>query len=642
MQPPADEVLAERTRTGDLEAYAELWQRHAAAGLGMARRFGGIADPDDLVSEAYLQILRALQRGGGPYGAFRPYLYRTIHNVAMAWRPKAASVPLDLTEELEDSAIDLETATIENTITVRAFRTLPDRWQSILWYTEVEGMDPAAAAPLLGLTANAAAALSYRAREGLRKAWLQAHVNDRRVPRDCRWTTERMADYTRDALSPDARARFDEHLMGCRRCQILLEEINALGGHLASLLLPVAIGSAAAAGLLGHAASGDAPAVATARIEAAPVRTARRGARLGVAIAAGAGIALAATAVFASTGGFTPAPVTPPSQAESSEPTPRPSQPRPTPTPTETTDPVPTSPPEDPAAPPQPPPVPPPDRLPPTAPVVAGPVDGELSNDPRPVFAGTGEPGSRVEVRRIAPDGTTLELVASAVVTASGHWTATARQAVPDGPQSFAVRLIDAAGNRSAVSRVGLVIDTVAAPPTVDALPANPLRYLPVISGTSEGGAAIALRDETGAVLGSTVADGAGAWSVPLPDPERDGLSFSVQQVDPAGNRSAWSDPSSPVAFERPALVAPLDGDIIPSNGGATVVQVQITGVTGSQVQVFIDGVTTGNVHTLEPTPIVRVTPPLPDGPHTIGVRYVDPVSGAVGSVATIAFTIAP
>jgi DNA-directed RNA polymerase specialized sigma24 family protein len=43
---------------------------------------------------------------------------------------------------------------------------LPERWQAVLWHTEIEGSRPAEVASLLGLTANGVAALGYRAREG--------------------------------------------------------------------------------------------------------------------------------------------------------------------------------------------------------------------------------------------------------------------------------------------------------------------------------------------------------------------------------------------------------------------------------------------------------------------------------------------
>src|SRR6187402_1912410 len=196
----ADEELARRVRSGDDRAFGVLWERHARAGLAAAGSFRSIAEPEDIVAEAYLRILRSMQGGGGPHEAFRPYLYRTIRNVALGWKPDSASLGLDDVAETADDRPGPEETAADNTITLRAFRTLPERWRTVLWYTEVEGMEPADAAPLLGLTANATAALAYRARDGLKKSWLQAHVSEQRVPPECRWTTQRMGEYARGGL----------------------------------------------------------------------------------------------------------------------------------------------------------------------------------------------------------------------------------------------------------------------------------------------------------------------------------------------------------------------------------------------------------------------------------------------------------
>ena len=42
----------------------------------------------------------------------------------------------------------------------------------VLWHTEVEGQRPAEVAPLLGMSPNSVSALAYRAREGLRQAFV--------------------------------------------------------------------------------------------------------------------------------------------------------------------------------------------------------------------------------------------------------------------------------------------------------------------------------------------------------------------------------------------------------------------------------------------------------------------------------------
>lgn len=247
-----DPALADLSRANDDAAFAELWRRHIRAGTAAARQFAAIADPQDIVSESYLRILRAFQQGGGPREAFRPYLYRTIHNIALDWRSRHPSVSLEETADLIEPRQSLEISVLENTVTARAFEELPERWRAVLWYLEVEGMAPSDAAPFLGLSPNATSALAARAHEGFKKSWLQAHVNDRSVPTECRWTTERMGQYVRLSLTKRSRARFDRHLEDCDRCTLLLTEIGELDGQLASVLLPITLGATVGSVLLGQ------------------------------------------------------------------------------------------------------------------------------------------------------------------------------------------------------------------------------------------------------------------------------------------------------------------------------------------------------------------------------------------------------
>jgi hypothetical protein len=155
-------------------------------------------------------------------------------------------------EEFEDERIPDDPAAyaLDRTLTARAFRSLPERWQTVLWYTEVEGMDPHEVAPLMGISANSVAALSYRAREGLRKAWLQAHITDATASGECQWTMSRLGDHTRDGLSARDAARLTDHLDDCAKCTIVAEEVEEVGSHLAMVMLPLLLGGIAGGTLL--------------------------------------------------------------------------------------------------------------------------------------------------------------------------------------------------------------------------------------------------------------------------------------------------------------------------------------------------------------------------------------------------------
>jgi len=271
----SDEELIANARSGDQSAFAELWRRHYRSGARVARQFTSSIDADDLVSEAYTRIYQRVLAGGGPSGAFRPYLYTTIRNLASSWGAKSRDVQVDDIADYEDpSTLDDPVAlALDRTLTARAFRSLPERWQSVLWYTEVEGMDPHEVAPILGMSANGVAALSYRAREGLRKAWLQAHVSEPGTSEACKWTMSRLGDNARHSLTPREQEKIQDHLRTCTKCAIISEEVDEVGSHLAMVMVPILLGAGVGGILLAsltHSAGAVAATSAAGAIPAAP------------------------------------------------------------------------------------------------------------------------------------------------------------------------------------------------------------------------------------------------------------------------------------------------------------------------------------------------------------------------------------
>lgn len=175
----SDAALISRIREGDLTAYGELYERHVAAARALARHLIEGEAAEDAVQDAFAKILDVLQRGGGPQSGFRPYLLTSVRRTVYdRYRGEKRLQSTDQIELFDQGLpfVDPALEGLERSMIVRAFRSLPERWQAVLWHTEVEGAKPAEVAPLLGLTANGVAALSYRAREGLRQAYLQMHL----------------------------------------------------------------------------------------------------------------------------------------------------------------------------------------------------------------------------------------------------------------------------------------------------------------------------------------------------------------------------------------------------------------------------------------------------------------------------------
>ncbi len=243
----SDLDLISAARSGDEEAVAELYVRHHDAAVRYAR---GLTDPttaEDLVSEAFARLLESIQAGGGPEVAFRPYLLRTVHNVYVnhvrrdsryTWVEDAdaleAPVTVDPVEERRESAV-----------LAAAFASLPERWQAVLWHTVVESDDHTTVGRLLGLKANAVAALAFRARDGLREAYLDAHLGEAR-DEACGPYREELAAYARGRLRGRRRDRVEDHLARCPDCTAGYLELHALGADLGMVLAPAILGVTAA------------------------------------------------------------------------------------------------------------------------------------------------------------------------------------------------------------------------------------------------------------------------------------------------------------------------------------------------------------------------------------------------------------
>ena len=253
----ADLVL--RTRSGDRAAFAELWRRHRAAGRTLAVALGSDPDADRVVEEAFARAYRAILTGSGPNGAFRPYLFTTIRSVAETRQAAsgAAAVPAGPYPLSDRAAGEQSTAgALDRSMTHRAFRSLPSRWQEVLWYSEIEQMSPDEIAPLLAMTTSAVAQLTSRARDGLRESWIRVHLDSVDAGSECRRTIERLDRFASHELSRRDHARVDAHIARCVRCAVLAGDADEVSHRLALVLLPLTLGVHASAAYLASVQGG--------------------------------------------------------------------------------------------------------------------------------------------------------------------------------------------------------------------------------------------------------------------------------------------------------------------------------------------------------------------------------------------------
>ena len=95
MAPDRFDALLECARAGDQAAWAEIWAELSPAVLGYLR--GSRApDPDDVLSEAFLQVARDVKSFEGDWGRFRAWVFTIAHHRLIDARRHTARRPVDL------------------------------------------------------------------------------------------------------------------------------------------------------------------------------------------------------------------------------------------------------------------------------------------------------------------------------------------------------------------------------------------------------------------------------------------------------------------------------------------------------------------------------------------------------------------
>lgn len=301
--------LLARARAGDQSAISELYTGHVDRARHFARSICDTpADADDLVSHAFTRVLDLLRRGEGPTGNFGAYLFTSIRNAHVDLVRRRRDTPvsdkpwmLDVPVESVD-AIDHH---FDDEVAAAAMQALPAPWQRVLWHVEVEGRSAAEVGELEGMRPAAVSALAYRAREGLKLAYLDQYRTAAPLSRDCEWTRPRLAKLVRDQLSPRAAAKANAHLDECALCAVVVEQMREKNRRLSALFLPAVIvggaamfGSGAVSNTPSQSGRPDGPRAPR------PPRVPRSGrvlSRSGIAAAAAAAIVIAAIGAWAVT-----------------------------------------------------------------------------------------------------------------------------------------------------------------------------------------------------------------------------------------------------------------------------------------------------------------------------------------------------
>ncbi|MDI2035993.1 hypothetical protein PJL15_03127 [Paenarthrobacter nitroguajacolicus] len=262
----SDPHILNLVREGVTDAFDTLYKRHVQIAYYVARtQSDNPSDADDVVAEAFASIFQSLKDGKGPKEFFRSYLLTVVRRTAHERNRKARLIQTAADDAILDAAVhddDHLVGDLESSIMAQAFKSLPERWQAVLFHLDVEGLKPAAVAPLVGLTPNGVSSLAIRAREGLRQAYLQHHISSS-VDQACDEYASQLGKYVRNALKRTSTEKVDAHLATCAKCMALLVELNDVQGGMRAILFPLVAGvtfTPAAAAVVGWPGAGGAAA----------------------------------------------------------------------------------------------------------------------------------------------------------------------------------------------------------------------------------------------------------------------------------------------------------------------------------------------------------------------------------------------
>jgi RNA polymerase sigma factor (sigma-70 family) len=238
----------------DALKFEDVYRAHVGELLRRARAL--TSDPleaEDWVAETFTRTLSATRHSSRHIQDVRAYLFATLRSVRVDAFRRPSPLPVEeVPEEHPDFTVADPTATlVDESLAASAFHALPPRWQQVLRLTTVEDKPLEQVAGQLGITSGAAAVLAFRAREGLRTAYLEQWVPPA-AERECAHTRARLVRWVRGRLAAGARSRVDLHLDRCDRCAgvsaALVNESSRMRSLPIWLLVPAAVGGGALGG----------------------------------------------------------------------------------------------------------------------------------------------------------------------------------------------------------------------------------------------------------------------------------------------------------------------------------------------------------------------------------------------------------
>lgn len=136
----------------------EVQPHDAALRSWLRARFPAVLDPDDLVQECYVRLLKSHQTG--PIACPKAFLFVTARNLALNRLRHQRHENLDTLAEIDSSGVYDEAAGVSEAVTrsedfqilTQAIQSLPDRCRQIMTLRKIYGLSQREVAARLGIS----------------------------------------------------------------------------------------------------------------------------------------------------------------------------------------------------------------------------------------------------------------------------------------------------------------------------------------------------------------------------------------------------------------------------------------------------------------------------------------------------------
>lgn len=182
-----DEILLERMRDGDAEAYRTLLERHIDRAYALAlRMLRSQADAEDVTQEAFIKAWQNRESWQSGKAKFSTWLYRVIVNRCIDLHRKPPSQCLEEIPEPEDGAEDVVSAIQRRQVYGQldvALGRLPSQQRAALVLSYCDDLSNGEISDVMGLSVSAVESLLKRGRQKLREQLRRSETDMRHVLR---------------------------------------------------------------------------------------------------------------------------------------------------------------------------------------------------------------------------------------------------------------------------------------------------------------------------------------------------------------------------------------------------------------------------------------------------------------------------